>query len=80
MLVLGQFTVFPRSSVPFNVVTYHIKWATTSWTYSIMDKKYIENEIYPPPPTHGSLKNHVPTIYIGPRNKNWYKKVFFSSD
>ena len=27
-------TVRPRSSDPFYVVTYYIKWATTSWTYS----------------------------------------------
>ena len=24
----------PRSSDPFYVVTYYIKWVTTSWTYS----------------------------------------------
>ena len=28
-------TVCPWSSDPFNVVTYFIKWVTTSWTYSI---------------------------------------------
>ena len=28
-------TVCPRSSDPFYVVTYYIKWVTTSWTYSI---------------------------------------------
>ena len=26
--------VCPRSSDPFYVVTYYIKWATTSWTYN----------------------------------------------
>ena len=36
----GQFvlvctTVCPRSSDPFYVVTYYIKWVTTSWTHSI---------------------------------------------
>ena len=29
------FTVCQRSSDPFYVVTYYIKWVTTSWTYSI---------------------------------------------
>ena len=28
-------TVCPRSSDLFNEVTYYIKWAITSWTYSI---------------------------------------------
>ena len=27
-------TVCPRSSDPFDVVTYYMKWVTTSWTYS----------------------------------------------
>ena len=27
-------TVCPRSSAPFYVITYYIKWVTTSWTYS----------------------------------------------
>ena len=26
-------TVFPRSSDPFYLVRYYIKWVTTSWTY-----------------------------------------------
>ena len=26
------YTVCPRSSYPFDVVTYYIKWVTTSWT------------------------------------------------
>ena len=30
-----QDTVCPRSSDSFYVVTYYIKWVTTSWTYSI---------------------------------------------
>ena len=29
-------TVCPRSSDPFYVVTYYVKWVTTSWTYSII--------------------------------------------
>ena len=32
--VLGD-TVCPRSSDPFYVVTYYIKWVATSWTYSM---------------------------------------------
>ena len=27
-------TVCPRSSDPFYIVTYYVKWVTTSWTYS----------------------------------------------
>ena len=38
VLVLGQQfrfdTVCPRSSDPFYIVGYYIKWVTTSWTYS----------------------------------------------
>ena len=30
-------TVCPGSSDPFYVVSYYIKWVTTSWTYSILD-------------------------------------------
>ena len=30
----SQYTVCPGSSDPFYVVTYYIKWVTTSWTYS----------------------------------------------
>ena len=29
------YTVCPRSSYPFYVVTYYIKWVTTSWTHSV---------------------------------------------
>ena len=29
-------TVCPRSSDPFHIVSYIIKWVTTSWTYSII--------------------------------------------
>ena len=29
------FTVCPRSSDPFYIVSYYIKWVTTSWTHSI---------------------------------------------
>ena len=31
-----SYTVCPRSSDLFYVVTYNIKWVTTSWTYSIL--------------------------------------------
>ena len=30
----GVYTVCPRSSDPFYIVGYYIKWVTTSWTYS----------------------------------------------
>ena len=32
---LGPCTICPRSSDPSYIVTYHIKWVTTSWTHSI---------------------------------------------
>ena len=32
--VLNKYTVCPRSSDPLYVVTYYIKWVTTSWTDS----------------------------------------------
>ena len=31
-----DYTVCPRSSGPFYVVTYYIKWVTTSWTHSTL--------------------------------------------
>ena len=31
----AYFTVCPRSSDPFYVVSYYIKWVTTSWTHSM---------------------------------------------
>ena len=33
--IIGCHTVCPRSSDPFYIVSYYIKWVTTSWTYSI---------------------------------------------
>ena len=30
--LVSQATVCLRSSDPFNIVTYHVKWVTTSWT------------------------------------------------
>ena len=31
-------TVCPRSSDPFYIVSYYIKWVATSWTYSITER------------------------------------------
>ena len=37
------FTICPRSSDPFYIVSYYIKWVTTSWTYSMSHyKTFIE--------------------------------------
>ena len=33
---LATSSVCPGSSDPFYIVTYYIKWVTTSWTYCIM--------------------------------------------
>ena len=30
-----QYTLCPRSSYPFYIVSYYVKWVTTSWTYSM---------------------------------------------
>ena len=35
MLFNGTYTVCPGSSDPFHIVTYYIKWGTTSWTYTV---------------------------------------------
>ena len=32
--ICNKNTVCPRSNDPFCIVTYYIKWVTTSWTYS----------------------------------------------
>ena len=32
---IRHYTICPRSSGPFHIVAYYIKWVTTSWTYSI---------------------------------------------
>ena len=31
-------TICPRSSDPFYIVTYYMKWVTTSWTHSTNEK------------------------------------------
>ena len=33
--IFNPYTVCPRSSDPFYIVIYYVKWVTTSWTYSI---------------------------------------------
>ena len=32
-----RLTICPRSSHPFYIVTYYIKWVTISWTFSVED-------------------------------------------
>ena len=36
-------TVCPRSSDPFYIVSYYMKWVTTSWTYSSASHKIFYN-------------------------------------
>ena len=36
--LLDHHTVCPRSSDPFYIVTNYIKWVTTSWTHSTLDR------------------------------------------
>ena len=33
---IKQYTVRPKSSDPFYIVSYYIKWVTTSWTHSTL--------------------------------------------
>ena len=40
--VLQSYTVCPRSSDQFHIVSYYIEWVTTSWTY----RRYIQDIIY----------------------------------
>ena len=35
------YTVCPRSSAPFFIGSYSIKWVTTSWTHSISQNEFI---------------------------------------
>ena len=39
-------TVCPRTSCPFYVVTYYIKWVTTSWTHSMLRMKSIDRTVF----------------------------------
>ena len=39
-------TVCPRSSDPFTIVSYYMKWVTTSWTYSKQSPG--DNSLYAP--------------------------------
>ena len=32
---VGIYTICPASSDPFYIVSYYIKWVTTSWTHSM---------------------------------------------
>ena len=41
---LKVYTICPRSSAPFYIVSYYIKWVTTSWTHSIYLKQ--EKKVY----------------------------------
>ena len=40
-------TVYPGSSDPFYIVTYYIKWFTTSWTYSKGNFFHLFNDFVP---------------------------------
>ena len=35
-LYSGVYAICPRSSDPIYIVSYYIKWVTTSWTHSIV--------------------------------------------
>ena len=40
------YTVCPRSSAPFCIVSQYIKWVTTSWTYSTQRKIFIRRTAF----------------------------------
>ena len=52
-------TICPGSSDPFYIVTYYIKFITTSWTQSI-NKLYIQIQSYPAQKTN----SYVSTLFI----------------
>ena len=45
-------TVCPKSSDPFHIISYYIKWVTTSWTHSTLNatrpQKQLKNLSYKP--------------------------------
>ena len=43
-IFLYHITMCPRSSDPFYVVTYSIKWVTTTWTYSTIGIVFARKE------------------------------------
>ena len=74
-------TVCPRSSAPFYIVTYYIKWVTTSWTDGIIsygDKYCLKDRIlitpkYPVPDTGVKLPSLVVSHAHAWRNLNVYQ-------
>ena len=39
-------TICPRSLDPFNIVSYYVKWAKTSWTYSVHFILFYQGHFY----------------------------------
>ena len=48
LLSLTKSTLCPRSCDPFYIVSYYIKWVTTSWAYSIILSKLHEKDFEMP--------------------------------
>ena len=53
----------PRSSDPFHIVTYYIKWVPTSWTHNIVSVKNISFKV--------SVKNIFFSIIVPPSYVHW---------
>ena len=59
--ILLIYAVCSRSSDPFHIVSYYMKWVTTSWTYSMYQVPILPSLSTP------DLNPYVATTYV-PRN------------
>ena len=61
---MGVATVCPRSSDPFYIITYYMKWVTTSWTDMLDIYRYIFQEswiwVFRLNPDPGRFHVHLP--------------------
>ena len=59
-------TICPGSSDPFYILTYYIKWVTTSWTYSLYPggkNDFRRKSLAPDPLNKGGFSDRVP-VYV----------------
>ena len=72
MILLNSYTICPRSSDPFYIVTYYIKYVTTSWT----DGKYYKiNALARQSPRHTDIDIERQKDRVQARNKKVKEKV-----
>ena len=61
-----QHTVCPRSSDPFYIVTYYIKWVTASWAYSCYKSVCFEHVNAAPGPSLKKFREKIIIfLYLG---------------